>query len=280
MIEAIFKYEFIQNAFLIGIIIGLLSPIIGSFVLIRKLSFITDTLSHVTLAGIAFALFINSIFDLELSILLMSILFSIIGAVLIDKLRNYFSNYKEVALPIVMSGGVALSVIFINLSKTGTINIMNYLFGSINSVSRGEVLSTFIISIIVIITIIVFKNKLIAMSFDEAYSRLLGFNSNIVQMVFTIILATVIAVAIKIVGVLLVSALMIIPVTAAMKVGNNFKQTVIFGIIFSEISVIGGLIASFYLNIPSGAMIVLLNILILLLVFGYNRLPSANTGGS
>lgn len=280
MIEAIFKYEFIQNAFLIGIIIGLLSPIIGSFVLIRKLSFITDTLSHVTLAGIAFALFINSIFDLELSILLMSILFSIIGAVLIDKLRNYFSNYKEVALPIVMSGGVALSVIFINLSKTGTINIMNYLFGSINSVSRGEVLSTFIISIIVIITIIVFKNKLIAMSFDEAYSRLLGFNSNIVQMVFTIILATVIAVAIKIVGVLLVSALMIIPVTAAMKVGNNFKQTVIFGIIFSEISVIGGLIASFYLNIPSGAMIVLLNILILLLVFGYNRLLSANTGGS
>lgn len=259
---------------------GFITPLIGSFVVIRRLSFIADTLSHFSLAGLSTGIFLINIlgFTFISDPLYLSIIFGVIGGVIIEILRGYYQNYKEISMPIVMSLGTALSALFISLSGGFNTSIYNYLFGSILTIGSDYLYLIGGTSIIVVALLIIFYKELVILSFDETYARLLGIKIGRFQLVSTIILALVVSLSIATVGVLLVSSLMIIPVAAAMKIGKSFKNTVGIAILFSEVSVIGGLWLSYELDIASGATIVLLNLLILLLVgilksiFGSSRL--------
>lgn len=265
---ALFEYDFLQYAFVTGVIIGVLSPLIGAFVVIRRLSFIADTLSHFSLAGLAMGLyFINILgFSLFNDPIYIAMIFSIIGALLIEVLRGYYKNYKEISMPIVMSLGTALSALFISLSGGFNSSIYNYLFGSILTVGPDRVIMMLIVAGIVFLLIGIFYKEMVIISFDESYARLLGIKVNRFQFVSTLILAVVISLSLETVGVLLVSSLMIIPVAAAMKIGKSFKNTLFIAIFFSEFSIVGGLWLSYELSIASGATIVLINILILVIV--------------
>ncbi len=266
-IRAIFERTFMQRALITGILIGFLAPLIGSFVVIKRLSMIADTLSHFTLAGLSIGLFFINILALPIGDpLYIGMVFAVTGALLIEALRSYYSNYKEISMPIVISLGTALSALFISLSGGFTSTIYNYLFGSILTVSQQFIYIISVTTVVVITLIIVFYKKIVIVSFDESYARLLGINVNVFQFFTTIILGLVIALAIETVGVLLVSSLMIIPVAAAMKVGRSFKNTLLIAITFSEISVLLGLWLSYVVGIPSGATIVLFNIAILMMV--------------
>ena len=165
-----------------------------------------------------------------------------------------------------MSLGTALSALFISLSGGFNSSIYNYLFGSILTVGNDYLLLMSVTGIVLILLIVVFYKEMVIISFDEQYAKLLGIKIGRFQFVSTLILGVVVSLSIATVGVLLVSSLMIIPVAAAMKVGKSFKNTVGIAIFFSEISVIGGLWLSYELDIASGATIVLINILILVLV--------------
>jgi len=270
--RALIEREFMQYALVTGVLVGLLAPMIGSFVVIKRLSLIANALSHFSLGGLSIGLFFLNTLNLPIrDPLYIGIVFAVIGALLIEALRNYYRNYKEISMPIVISLGTALSALFISLAGGFNTEVYNYLFGSILTVSRNFVFIIIGATVVIMSLIFIFYKQIVIISFDEVHARLLGIRVNVFRVVSTVILGLVVGLSIETVGVLLVSSLMIIPVAAAMKVGRSFKSTLLIAVLFSEASVIFGLWLSFVFAFPSGATIVLFNILILVTIIGLKK---------
>jgi zinc transport system permease protein len=268
MIDALLNYEFLQNAFASGIIIGLIAPLLGVFIVVRRLSLIADALSHVTLAGIAGSLYLSqttAIFAL-LNPLYLGIVAAVTGSVLIERLRRLYKHYEELAIPIIMSAGIGFSAIFISLANGFSSDLFGYLFGSVSAVSRQDLWIVLAIALIVVIFLVLFYKELFLMSFDEEYAKASGLPAKWVHLLFMIVTALVIAASMRIVGILLVSSLMTLPVAASMRLAKGFKQAIYYAVIFGEAAVIIGLVCAFYLNIAPGGTIVVTSIIILLLV--------------
>ena len=264
---AMFQYEFLQNAFLSGLIIGVIAPLLGVFIVVRKLSLIADALSHVTLTGIAASLLLSKEFPAlfaNLNPLYLGMGFSVGGSLFIERLRSVYKHYQELAIPIILSGGVGLGAIFISMANGFNVDLFSYLFGSVSAVGRADLWIIAIISIIVVFTVIFLYKELFLLSFDEEHAKTSGISAKTIHFIFIVLVALVIAISMRIVGVLLVSALMTLPVAAALKVAKSFKQTIFVSILFGEIAVIGGLFSAYYLNLAPGGTIVVLAILVLL----------------
>lgn len=272
MLANFIEYDFLRHTFLTGLLIGIIAPLLGTFLVVRRLSLLADALSHVTLAGIAFGLFLEKKVTAPIiSPLYSGMVFSVIGAILIEKLRTVYKAYQELGIPIILSGGVGLSVIFISLANGFNTDLFNYLFGSVSAVSRNDFLSILGISVFIILMIFLFYKELITLSFDEEHATVSGIHSKRIHFLFIVLTALVIAASIRIVGVLLVSALMALPVAAAMQLAKSFKQLIILSISFGELAVIIGLISGYYLSIPPGGTIVMVSIAILLLTLAYKH---------
>lgn len=265
MIEALFQYEFLQNAFYSGLIIGLIAPLLGVFIVVRKMSLIADALSHVTLAGIAGSLYLSSV--IPTVALINPIYFgmgaSVLGSILIERLRALYKHYEELAIPIIMSGGIGLSAIFISLASGFNIDLMSYLFGSVSAVSRQDFWAIVVIAIIVILFLFLFFKELFLLSFDEEYAKATGLPFKALHFLFMVVVALMIAACMRIVGILLVSSLITLPVATAMRIAKGFKQTLIYSILFGESAVIIGLISAYYINLAPGGTIVITSILLL-----------------
>jgi zinc transport system permease protein len=273
MIQGILQYEFLQNAFFTGIMIGFLAPLIGVFIVVRRLSLIADALSHVTLAGIAFSLLIEKYFTsmIGLNPLYMGMVFSVGGSLFIEKLRAVYKHYQELAIPIILSSGIGLSVIFISLADGFNTDLFSYLFGSVSAVSRTDLWVILLISIAVIIVIILLYKELFVLSFDEEHAKASGIAVKSIHFVFIVMVALVIAASMRIVGILLVSSLMTLPVAASMRIAKGFKQTLILSVIFGEISVLGGLFSAYYLDLAPGGTIVMIAVMILVITILYKK---------
>jgi len=266
-ITDLFRQDFMLRALIAGIMLGVLAPLLGTFVVVRRLSFIADTLGHFSLVGISVSLFLTSLgvtmfFDRPLYL---GIIFSVIGGLLIELFRRSYNNFQEISMVIVISLGAALSAIFFSLSKK-TGSLYNYLFGSILTVTNYYIILILVTALIVAILFILFGKQILAVSFDESSAKFLGINVNLFQIIFIIMLSIVVSVLLESAGVLLISSMMVIPVAAGMKLGWSYKSTLIISIIFSELSVFFGLWLAYSLRIPSGAAIVSVNIVILLVV--------------
>src|SRR5690625_1531403 len=273
MLTDFLQFDFLRNTFLTGLLIGIIAPLLGTFLVVRRLSLLADALSHVTLAGIAFGLFIEKKTALPLITPLYSgMFFSVIGAVLIEKLRNVYQSYQELGIPIILSGGVRLSVIFISLANGFNNDLFNYLFGSVSAVSKNDLITILGITLLVITIIFLFYKELITLSFDEEHATVSGIHAKGIHFLFIVLTALVIAASIRIVGVLLVSALMTLPVAAAMRIAKSYKQLICLSILFGEISVVIGLISGYYVSIPPGGTIVVIAIIILLTSISIKRL--------
>ncbi|WP_163971589.1 metal ABC transporter permease [Oceanobacillus halotolerans] len=272
MLADIIQFDFLRNTFLTGIIVGIIAPLLGTFIIVRRLSLIADALSHVTLAGIAFGLLLEKKYMVTLSPLYSGMAFSVMGSIFIEKLRRVYQAYQELAIPIILSGGVGLSVIFISLADGFNTDLFNYLFGSVSAVSKNDFLMITGISIVIMIVITLFYKELFSLSFDEEHATVSGIHAKWIHLLFIVLTALVIAVSIRIVGVLLVSALMTLPVAASMRIAKGFKQMIGFSIAFGEIAVIIGLISGYYFSIPPGGTIVMVAIIILLLSISVKRI--------
>ena len=268
MIEAILTYEFLQNAFAAGLIIGIIAPLLGVFIVVRRLSLIADALSHVTLAGIAGSLFLSQSVAAfaALNPLYLGIAASVAGSVMIERLRRLYKHYEELAIPIILSAGIGFGAIFISLAQGFQTDLFGYLFGSVSAVSRQDLWIVAVIAAVVILFILLFYKELFVLSFDEEYAKASGLPSKWIHFLFMIITALVIAGSMRIVGILLVSSLMTLPVAAAMRISGSFKGTIIWSVLFGEFSVLAGLIAAFYFNLAPGGTIVVTSILLLLAV--------------
>lgn len=284
MISGIFQYEFLQNAFLTGILIGILAPLLGVFIVVRRLSLIADALSHVTLAGIAASLLIEKSFAamVGLNPLYMGMVFSVGGSLFIEKLRGVYKHYQELAIPIILSSGIGLSVIFISLANGFNTDLFGYLFGSVSAVSRTDLWVILTISVLVILTIILLYKELFLLSFDEEFAKASGLAAKSLHFIFIVMVALVIAASMRIVGIMLVSSLMTLPVAASIRIANGFKQTIFFSILFGEISVICGLFSAYYLDLAPGGTIVMLSVIILVVAIFYKKIKvnSRFSGGA
>ncbi|MGM9923411.1 MAG: metal ABC transporter permease [Bacillus sp. (in: firmicutes)] len=274
MISGLLQYEFLQNAFITGLIIGIIAPLLGVFIVVRRQALIADALSHVTLAGIAFSLFMEKKIlngAAFINPLYMGMAFSVMGSLFIERLRNIYKHYQELAIPIILSGGIGVSAIFISLAEGFNTDLFNYLFGSVSAVSRADLWTIVGVAVIVIAIIIFLYKELFLLSFDEDHAKASGIPAKYIHFVFIILVALVIAASMRIVGILLVSSLMTLPVAASMRIANGFKQMIAYSVIFGEISVIGGLFLSYYLDLAPGGTIVMIAIVILMAAIGFKK---------
>ncbi|MGL6229105.1 MAG: metal ABC transporter permease [Culicoidibacterales bacterium] len=274
MIQNLLQYEFLQNAYISGILIGLIAPLLGVFIVSKRLALIPDALSHVSLSGVAIATFLISlgILPSDFNPMLLGIVFSVIGAIILWQLTRQFHNVQEIGIAILMSLSLGLSVIFIALSKGVKLDLTSYLFGSINTISRQDLVIIAVLTVATLVFVRFQYRKLFAIVFDEDFIRVRNLRINLVNGTFFVFIGLIVAVSMKIVGVLLISALMTLPVAIAIRLAKSFKQTIFCAVISGEIGVIVGLVSSYYLNLPSGGTIVVTLVLLLLIVFSWTKI--------
>ncbi len=257
------SYDFIQNALISGLAIGILLPTIGIIVMLRRMTFIADSFGHINMAGIALALMLTSIFPIFAHMqTLVTLAWTVASAVLIEYLRVRYADYKELSITIVYSSSIALMMIFLSLAGGYNSSLFSILFGNINGISNID-MYVIVISTIVILAIIGAKRKqILLLSLEEDYAKLYGVNTAYTKYLMMILLALAITIAIKAIGVLLVSSLIVIPILAASNWAKTLRQTLVFAILITEGAICVGIFSSFYLNLPTSSLIVIIAIII------------------
>jgi len=267
-VEILFS-DFFQRALVGGLLIGITAPLIGVFLVLRRLSMIGDTLAHVTIAGVALG-FLTGVYPLGAGLI-----FAVVGSFAIEKLRKAYKSYAELSIAIIMSGGVALASLFFTLGKGYNADVMSYLFGSIYTLDNTDLIVVGIVTLAVVSVVTLFFKEFFLLSFEEDAASVSGLPVKLLNMLITVLTALVISTAIKIVGSLLVSALLTIPVATSLLLSRSFKSSVIMSVIIAEIAVVGGLVIAGVWNLAPGATIVLLLIAILILtLIGKKGLPA------
>lgn len=250
MIE-MFSYPFMQRAFAAGLIIAILAAISGSFIVLRRYSLLSETLAHVSLVGVSVGLLIGS------NPLWMAILASLIASWMIEYLRSVHHLYSDSILAIFLSGSLALAIIIVSLAGSFNASLFSYLFGSILSVTNEDLIIMGIAGTAGMALLLLFFKELYFIAFDEEVARASGIRVALLNFMLVSVIAVIIALSIRVVGTLLIGALMVIPPVAAIRFGLGFFKTMLLSIAIALISVLIGLGASFFFSLPSGAAIVL-----------------------
>ncbi|THE15867.1 metal ABC transporter permease [Enterococcus hirae] len=258
---ALLSYEFMRRAFLAAIFIAGIAPMLGVFLVIRRQSLMADTLSHVSLAGVALGFFLN------LNPTLTTMVVVVIAAIILEYLRSMYRTYSEISIAILMAGGLALALVLMNLSGgNSATSIQSYLFGSIVTITWEQVIFLGILFVVIGILFFLFKRPMYVLTFDEDTAHVDGLPVHWMSMMFNIITGIAIAVMIPIAGALLISAIMVLPAAIGMRLGKSFNIVMIISVLVGFIGMLSGLTSSFYLDTPPGATITLVFILLFLLV--------------
>ena len=253
-----FSYAFITRAFIVGIIISLCASLIGVSLVLRKNSMIGDGLSHVGFGAFAIAT-VFGFAPLEFSIPLV-----IIASFFILKTSNESKINGDARIAIISASALAFGTFIISVTKGVNTDINTYLFGSILSVGEKDLIISVILGIIVMIVYIFSYNKIFAITFDETFAKGVGIDTDFYNTLFGILCSVTVVLGMRLMGSLLISSLIIFPAISSMMVFKKFKSTVICSAILSVITFTLGLISSYILEVPTGATIVLANLLILI----------------
>lgn len=248
-------YAFIQRAYIAGSFIAVLCAMLGLFLVLRRLSLIGDGLSHVSFGAIALGLFFG-VYPFYVAVPVV-----VLGSYFILKLTERAKIYGDAAIGIVSSLGIASGIILASLSRGFNVDLFAYLFGNILAISTSEVYLSIGLSLIVFLTIVMLYNDLFSVTFDEEFARITGVRTEQINLILTFLTAITVVLAIKVVGIMLVSALLIIPSVTALQLARGFKGAMFFAILDAIVSVLMGITISFFLDLPAGATIVMLNAL-------------------
>ncbi len=249
-IPEILHYGFMQRALLAGVVIATVASTIGVFLVLRRLSLIADTLSHVALAGVAVGLL------LRVNPVGGALAVTILGAIGIERLRTAGRLYGEAALALFLSGGLAVAVVVLSVSHSFNVDLFSYLFGAITTVLPQDLVIIVVLGLVVLATVAVFYKEFFAITFDEESARVQGLPVDTLGLILTLLVAVTVVVAMRIVGILLISALIVIPAVTALRTARSFRSTLWIAISLSVAAVVIGLTASFYLDIAAGGAIV------------------------
>ena len=250
MIE-ILQYEFMQNALITGTLIAIICAILGVFLVLRRYALLGDGLAHLSFGGVAAGL----IFGIKP--ILAAAIFSALGAIGILKLVERAKIHGDAAIGILSQTSLGLGIFIISITQGVNVDIMSYLFGSILAITITETITAIILTIITITFVTLNYKALLAMTFDEDAAKIAGVKTKTLNMTLMIITAIVIALSMRITGLLLISTLIILPPITATKIAKSFKQTIIFSVIISTISVVFGIMLSYYLDAATSGTIIL-----------------------
>jgi zinc transport system permease protein len=259
------SYDFMQRAFIAGIIIAILASISGTFVVLRRYSMISETLAHSALVGVAVGLVAGY------NPLWMAVVVAVLAAWLIEYLRSEFTLYADAVLSILLSGSLALSVIIVSLGGAFNNSLFSYLFGSILSVSQEDVITIAIFGAIALVSLLAFSRQLYFIAYDEEVAKTSGIKVKFLNFLLVSVVAIIIALSIRVVGSLLIGALMVIPTIAALQYRLSFLKTTLISLFIALFSVIAGMSLSFYFSLPSGATIVMCVLFIFIISLFANK---------
>lgn len=246
-----FTYEFMQRAYLAGVAVAIICPLIGVFLVLRRLSLLADGLGHVTFAGLA-AGFLLGIYPLFAALIA-----AMVGAIGIERIRTRGKIAGDAAIAMFYTAGLAIGVVLISRAGGFNVNIIGYLFGSIAAVATEDLIAVVTLVAIVVGLTMLFYKELLYLTFDEASARAAGLPAALVNTLLAALAAVTTVAAMRIVGLLLVSSLMVIPALTAIRLASSFRQTLLIAVATAQIAVLVGLTASFYLDTAPGGTIVL-----------------------
>ena len=261
----LFQYSFVLRGLEAGLIVAFVAPLIGIFLVLRRYSLIADTLAHVSLAGIALGLLFG------LSPILTALGITVVSSLGIERLRDSKRIYGESALALFLSGSLALATVLLSLAKGFNTNLFSYLFGSIVTVTTADVYTIGVLAVIVSATLLLFYKELVYITFDEEAARVSGLPTKLINAVLIILAAFTVSLSIPVVGVLLIAALIVVPVVASLQLKKSFSETIFYAELISVLSVVAGIITSFYFNLSTGGTIVLIMLAVFLVLFIKNR---------
>lgn len=246
-----FHYEFMQRAFWAGGLIALFAPLLGVFLMLRRQALMADTLSHVSLAGVALGTLIH------VNPVVMAFFVCVIASGIVELLRRVYAGYSEISVAIMMTGGLASAVVIMSLNKGLNAGFNAYLFGSIVAVKQTELYMITFVCIAALLYFIVFRRHLYNLTFDEETAQISGTPVKLLSMSFSILTGMAVSVSMPIVGVLLVSALMILPAALAIRLATGFVAVIVMAVAIGLTGIFSGLTVSYYVNTPPGGTIAL-----------------------
>ncbi len=261
----IFAYEFMLNAFLIALAISIIAPLVGNIVVLKRLSNIGDALSHSCLAGVCVGLIIqkNPIF--------FAVIASVIAALLIELLRHYFARYSEIATSIITSFSIGMVAILSGFVKEAK-DLDGFMFGSIVSVSDGELIGVMLMAIVVIVVCALYYREILYITFDEEAAKIASINTNFINILITVITSVVVSISSRTVGALVISSLLIIPVACSLQISKSYFTNLIYSIIFAMFFTISGLFISFYSGLKTGGTIVIIGVAVLIVIIFFKEI--------
>lgn len=254
----ILSYAFMQRAFLAGVVVAIICPTVGIYLVLRRLSMVGEMFAHVSLAGVALGMLTGTY------PLVIALCANLLAAAALETLRHIRRVLADLAIAITISAGISLAVIFISLGRSFNADLYSFLFGSILAISPRDLVTISVTGAVVVILVSLLQKELFFIAFDEDAARVSGIPVDAVNTAFIFGTALAIAVSMRVVGALLVSSLITVPVAAALQVGRSFRATVVLSYIFSVISVVQGLFLSYYLDLAPGGSIVIVSVLLFL----------------
>ncbi|MCA0143927.1 iron chelate uptake ABC transporter family permease subunit [Blastococcus sp. LR1] len=257
----ILEYGFMQRALLASLMVGLVAPAVGIFLVQRRLSLLGDGLGHVALTGVAIGVLTST------APVGTALVAAVLGAVLIELVRARGRTSGDVALAVLFYGGIAGGVVLLSLAPRGqATNLESYLFGAITTTSGGDLAVFAAITLAVLLVVGLLGQRLYAVSDDEEYARAVGLPVLALNIVLAALVASTVVLSMRVVGLLLISALMIVPSAVAQLVARSFRQALYLACSIGLVVSVSGTTASYYTGTPSGGTIVLLAIALFLVV--------------
>ena len=247
--------DFMRNALLAALLVGVAAPLVGIFLVQRRMSLIGDGIGHVALAGVGVGIFTGS------SPVWTALVAAVVAAVVIELVQRLGRTSGDLALAVMFYGGIAAGVVIIARSPSGTpANLTGYLFGAINTVSRTDLVVFAVLSLVVILVTTTLRGRLFAVAQDEEYARATGLPVLGLNVLLAVLTAVTVVVSMRVIGLLLISALMILPNASGQFLGRSFRASLRWAVLIGLLTSVGGVVVSFYADTPSGGTIVLLAI--------------------
>jgi zinc transport system permease protein len=264
MVLEFLEPAFMQRALLAALVVGLCAPLVGIFLVQRRLSLMGDGLGHIALTGVALG------FLLQTNPVATAVIVASIGAIVVELIRAYGKTSGDVALAVLFYGGIAGGVLLIGLSsKRSNVNLLSYLFGSLTTVSKFDIALIVSLALVIFLVTLLLKKSLFALCHDSEFAQVSGIPVKLLSMVLAVMTAVTVTIAMRVVGLLLVSALMIIPVATAQQLSKSFTGTRIMASVIGGTAAVSGVITSFYLDLAPGALIVVLVIFLFIFSIGF-----------
>ncbi|MFC9700512.1 metal ABC transporter permease [Streptomyces sp. NPDC056943] len=243
---------FMQRALLAALLVGITAPAVGVYLVQRRQALMGDGIGHVAMTGVGLGFLLNS------SPVWMATLVAVVGSVAMELIRAYGKTRGDLALALLFYGGMAGGVLLINLSPTGSnANLTSYLFGSLSTVAPEDITAIAILAAFVVLVTVGLRRQLFAVSQDEEFARVTGLPVRALNLLIAITAAVTVTVAMRVVGLLLVSALMVVPVAAAQQLSRSFRATFIGAVLIGVVVTLAGTVTTYYVEAPPGATIVL-----------------------